>query len=116
MPAWRIAPPKRCFSRRAFPITSDRPARSAPSGQPSPFERQSVTVSKRPPISAASIPVATAAFSSRAPSRWKRRSSSSASACSSPISSSGQTRPPLALCVFSIETTRVRGEWIAGTR
>ena len=64
--------------RRAFPITSDWPARIAPSGQPRPFERQSVTVSKRLPISAASIPVATAALSSRAPSRWKRRSSSSA--------------------------------------
>ena len=57
-PAWRMAPPKRCFMRRAFPITSIAPARMAPSGQPSPFERQSVTASKRPPISAASIPVA----------------------------------------------------------
>ena len=75
-----------------------------------------MTVSKREPISAASIPSATDAFSRRAPSRWKRRSSSSASACSSPISSSGQIRPPLALWVFSIQSRRVRGEWIAGTR
>ena len=45
IPACRIAPPKRNFCRQARSISSAEPARSAPSGQPSPFERQSVTVS-----------------------------------------------------------------------
>ena len=75
-----------------------------------------MTVSKRRPIVAASTPLATAAFSRRAPSRWKRRSSSPQSSRSASISSSGQTRPPEALWLFSTQTTRVRGEWIAGTR
>jgi hypothetical protein len=56
-----------------------------------------VTVSNREPIVAALSPLATAAFSSLAPSRWKRRSSSSQIARNSSISASGQTRPPEAL-------------------
>ena len=45
------------------------PAMTAPSGQPRPFERQSVTVSAWLPIRAAEMPVATDALASRAPSR-----------------------------------------------
>ena len=57
---------------RALAMSSREPARSAPSGQPSPFERQSVTVSNSRPDSAAGTPSATTALSSRAPSRWTR--------------------------------------------
>ena len=78
IPACRIAPPKRCFSTRARYISSAEPAISAPSRQPSPFERQSVTVSNGPAISAAVTPDATAAFISRAPSRCVRNLSSRA--------------------------------------
>src|SRR5215217_5960105 len=94
MPACRIAPPKRCFIRRAGTISSADPATTAPSGHPRPFERQSVTVSKRRPYSAAATPVATDALSSRAPSRWTRMPSSRAVATSASTSSSGHTRPP----------------------
>ncbi len=111
MPAWRIAPPNRNLKRRAFFIRSADPATSAPSGQPSPLDRQSVTVSNWRPISAAGTPEATAAFISRAPSRWTLRPSSRLVATTAASSSSGQTRPPDALCVFSSETTRVAEKW-----
>ena len=99
IPACRIAPPKRCFSRHARSISSREPARSAPSGQPSPFERQSVTVSKRAAIAAGATPSATDALRSRAPSRCTASPSSRAVATTSSSSSSGQTRPPELLCV-----------------
>ena len=70
MPACRIAPPKRCFSRQARAISSLEPASKAPNGQPSPFERQSVTVSKRDAIWAGFTPCAVDALRRRAPSRW----------------------------------------------
>ena len=54
---------------RALDRDSREPASSAPSGQPRPFERQSVTVSKREAIVDGSTPSAVDAFSSRAPSR-----------------------------------------------
>ena len=107
MPAWRIAPPNRNLKRRAFFIRSAEPATSAPSGQPSPLDRQSVTVSKWRPISAAGTPEATAAFMSRAPSRWTLSPISRQVSVTATISSSGQTRPPDALWVFSSATTRV---------
>ena len=65
---------------RALDRRPPEPASSAPSGQPRPFERQSVTVSNRRPISAAETPVAIDAFRSRAPSRWVRRPRSRAAA------------------------------------
>ena len=68
IPACRMAPPKRNFWRHATSIRSAGPASTAPSGQPSPFERQSVTVSTRDPTSAGGTPSATAAFIIRAPS------------------------------------------------
>jgi hypothetical protein len=49
IPAWRIAPPKRCLKRRAFCMRSREPATRAPSGQPSPFDRQIETVSASRP-------------------------------------------------------------------
>ena len=97
---------------RARASARREPAISAPSGQPRPFERQSVTVSNGAPISAAGTPSATAAFSepravevharARARARSRRRARSS---------SSGQTVPPAVLCVFSSATTDVRGVW-----
>ena len=87
------------------------PATSAPSGQPRPFERQSVTVSKRRPISAAGTPSAVEALKIRAPSRCTASSSSRTTATTASISSRRQTRPPDELCVFSSETSRVRGSW-----
>src|SRR4029453_8973439 len=64
-----MAPPNWVLSPRAFPISSADPATSAPSGQPRPFERQIVTVSNCPAISAAGTPLATEALSKRQPSR-----------------------------------------------
>ena len=66
--ARRAPPPRRsrpAASRRRrgasratpAPSVSREPASSAPSGQPSPFERQSVTVSKRAAISAGATPL-----------------------------------------------------------
>ncbi len=106
IPACRIAPPKRCFSRHACSISSREPARRAPSGQPSPFERQSVTVSKRAAIAEGATPSATDALRSRAPSRCTASPSSRAVATTSSSASSGQTRPPELLCVFSSDEHR----------
>ncbi len=91
-------------------ISSAGPASSAPSGQPSPFERQSVTVSN----DAAEIcgrdaerdggvqePRAVE-MDARARARGPRSSTRSSS-------SSGQTRPPATLCVFS--STSTAGRW-----
>ena len=48
-----------------------------------------------------------AALTRRAPSRWTARSCSRQVATIASTSSSGQTRPPALLCVFSIATRRV---------
>ena len=82
------------IARRAFQASSDDVASRAPSGQPRPFERHSVTVSNRRPYSAAAMPVATDAFMSLAPSRCSFRSSSRAVVTTSSISSIRQQRPP----------------------
>ena len=81
----------------------------APSGQPRPFEKQIVTVSACAAIAAGFTPLATAALKRRAPSRWSESSSSRQVSAIASISASGQTRPPEALWVFSIATTRVVG-------
>ena len=83
-PRRRRSPPgasrRRSGASRPARAPSARASRRsrAPSGQPSPFERQSVTVSKSRPISAAGTPSATDAFAIRAPSRWTARPSSRA--------------------------------------
>jgi hypothetical protein len=105
----RLAPPKKCLPRRASCISSCEPAISAPSGQPRPFEKQSATVSNEPPMRALGTPHATAALTSRAPSRCTASSCSRHVATIASISSSGQTRPPELLCVFSTATMRVGG-------
>ena len=58
------------------------------------------------------MPEATAAFSSRAPSMWRRRPRSSANARISASRSSGQIAPPPRLVVFSIEMNAVRAAWV----
>ena len=68
-------------------------------------------MSKGAPSSRAGTPVATAAFSSRAPSRCSFSPSSRAVATTACSSSSGHTVPPALLCVFSSATTDVRGVW-----
>ena len=106
-----MAPPNWCLKRRARTMRSAEPATIAPSGQPSPFEKQIVTVSAWPAIADGSTPLATAALKSRAPSRCRLRSSSRQVSAIASTSASGQTRPPAALCVFSIATIRVVGTW-----
>ena len=69
MPTCRIAPPC-CFRKnRALAIKSADPAKIEPTGAPSPFEKQTLTVSKRAAYSASLTPLAKEAFHSRAPSR-----------------------------------------------
>ena len=88
-------------------MRSRDPAMTAPSGQPSPLERQSVTVSNSRPYSAAGVPLATAAFMSRAPSRCTESPCARASATTSWRCASGQTLPPPPLWVFSMQTSLV---------
>ena len=73
MPTWRIPPPNSLRSRRAWRMASDDPARAEPIGAPSPLEKQIETVSKWRAHSCASIPEATTAFISRAPSKCMAR-------------------------------------------
>ena len=72
MPDCRSAPPKRNLPSQARSIVSAGPARTAPNGQPSPFEKQIVTVSASSPQADGSMPAATEALKRRAPSRWTR--------------------------------------------
>ena len=84
-PAWRIAPP-RSASSATPPRCPPSPARQAPTGAPRPLVRSSQAVSNPPATSLASMPLATTAFISRAPSRCvagparRRRSSTARSA------------------------------------
>src|SRR4051794_6521785 len=109
MPAWRIAPPSICFQRHASAISSAEPARHAPTGAPRPFVKSTHALSKPRAHAAASTPPATAALSSRAPSRcarspWPRATSSTPSTCSS-----GHTRPPPMFVGCSTHTSRGLG-------
>ena len=52
IPAWRIAPPKRCLRRRAFAIRSREPATSAPERVAEPLGEAQLTVSNSRPYSA----------------------------------------------------------------
>ena len=68
-----------------------------------------MTVSNMPPSPNAGTPLATAAFASRAPSRWTAIPSSRAVSTVARSSSSGQTPPPALLWVSSSATTDTRG-------
>ena len=93
------------------------PATSAPSGQPSPFERQSATVSaSRPYVVGRRAARDRAAFMSRAPSRWTARPWRRCLGDDRATCSSGQTRPPPPLCVFSMQRTRRRRHVQVGGR
>ena len=99
IPACRIAPPKRCFSRQARSISSARAGEERAQRAAEPLreaERDRVEARRR--SRPASTPSATAALKRRAPSRWTREPRSSrAAATTASSSSSGQTRPPRAV-------------------
>ena len=106
-----MPPPSILRARCTRRITSREPHTSEPTGAPSPLERQNVTVSKGSAQTAAGVPVATTAFHRRAPSRCSA-SPCCFAACATSLSwSSGNTRPPARLCVFSTETIRVGAKW-----
>ena len=109
IPACRIAPPKRCLYRRASLISARSPARSAPTGHPSPLVRQRVTVSNPRACSWAGTPEATAAFISRAPSMWVRSLCRRATSTTARSRSSGHTVPPPRFAVCSTDTSRAGG-------
>ena len=81
---------------------------SRPAGSRAPSRSRAVTVSASRPYSAAGMPLATDALSSRAPSRWTARPSSRAVGDRRRSSSSGHTRPPALRCVCS-STTMLAG-------
>src|SRR5258708_1534168 len=90
-------------------MNSVEPARTAPTGAPRPLLRSIQIESKQPPKSAAGVPVATTALSSRAPSQWASSPSSWAGSVTACTCSSDQQLPPPRLDVCSIETRRAYG-------
>ena len=109
MPACRMAPPKRCLNTQASSMNPRDPARTAPTGAPSPLvrsiQRESTWAAKR----RAGVPVLTTAFISRAPSMWQARPNSRAAAQTASTSPMGQQAPPTMFAVCSMDTTRLRG-------
>ena len=85
------------------------PARTAPTGAPSPFVRSIHTLSNGRANALADVPVATTAFMRRAPSMWHASPAACPAAQTSSICARGQHTPPTMLAVCSIEITRVRG-------
>jgi len=78
--------------------------------------KQRLTVSKCAAQRGASMPVATTAFSRRAPSRCVRRPLCRAQPQIASTVSKGWILPPPRLCVFSIVTRRVREAWTSSGR
>ena len=111
MPAWRMAPPRRCFQRQAWPMKSREPHSTAPSGAPRPLVKSSQTESKPATISAGGMAAATQAFISRAPSMCVLQPCSRATATTALSCSSGQTAPPPILAVCSTSRRRCGGAW-----
>ena len=109
MPACRIAPPQRLRKRRASTTSLRGPQNALPTGAPRPFEKHTLTVSKGAQSVATSTPQATLAFQMRAPSRCVASPSDRARSATARACAAGHTRPPARLCVFSIETSDVRG-------
>ena len=97
---------------RPAPSALVDPASTAPSGQPSPFERQSVTVSKRPRSPPGCTPCATAAFSRRAPSRWTPRPALARRARRPPRARRAARRARPRCCACS-RATSTAGRWSA---
>ena len=75
-----------------------------------------MTVSAQSANSAREVPVATAAFHKRAPSRWTGRFASRATCERARSSASGVTAPPAPLWVFSRHTIDGSIAWIEGAR
>jgi hypothetical protein len=68
MPAWRKPPPICCLKRLARAMNSAEPTRHEPTGAPSAFEKQTLTVSKGAAYSASEMLVVAVACHRRAPS------------------------------------------------
>ena len=110
MPDWRIEPPSRCFQRQTSSMKSREPAIAAPTGAPSPLEKSIHAESQPEAMSRAEIPVATQAFSSRAPSIWVARPFDFAIPTTSSSADFFQIVPPPILAVCST-LTRICGGW-----
>ena len=78
IPAWRIAPPKRCFSRHARSISSCEPRAAHRAGSRAPSRDRASRCRTATAISEGSTPSAIEALRSRAPSRWTASPSSRA--------------------------------------
>ena len=87
------------------------PHTTLPIGQASPFDRHTVTESAAAASAAAGVSRATAALNSRAPSRCTPRPAARAAPVMAAICALSSARPELALCVFSMHSSRVRGQW-----
>ena len=97
-------------------MRSLEPQSSEPTGHASPFERQNETESAEAASSAAGVSLATSALKMRAPSRWTAAPAPCAIAASASILAAGRTWPPQLLCVFSRQSSAVRGVCRLGSR
>src|SRR4051812_2795846 len=108
-PAWRMPPPSLRRCTRASAITSAGPHNSEPTGAPSPFERQNITVSAPPMSALGAVPVAMAAFQMRAPSTCTRNPRSCARSTSVRISSAPVGAPDITMYEFSRVSIEIGG-------
>jgi len=108
-PAWRMPPPQRARNARASAITAAGPHNSEPTGAPSPFDRQNMTVSTGATRSRGAVPSAMAAFQMRAPSIWTGNPPDRAMSHSVTISGASIGAPDSAMYVFSITTSEGLG-------
>ena len=92
-------------------MNSREPASAAPTGAPSPLVKSIHAESKGAAHSRAATPLATTAFSRRAPSRWVARRWRRATSVTARTRDSGQIEPPPRLLVCSTHTRRLRGKW-----
>src|SRR3546814_319652 len=115
MPAWRMAPPKRCFRSQACSMTSAGPASTAPVGAPSPLVKSTQMVSTGAAQAEASTPDATTAVIRREPSVCTATPCVWAGSATASSGARGQTVPPAKLWVCSRHTSRVGGTyWLPG--
>ena len=115
-PDWRIPPPKRFRTLHPSSMSAREPASAAPTGQPSPFEKLTITVSAHAANSASVVPLAALAFQSRAPSRCTGSERARATSVIARSAGSGVIIPPAPLCVFSTHTRLGPGTCGDGTR
>ena len=92
-------------------MKSSEPTMTDPTGQLSPLDRQNVMESASRASSDAGASSATAALKMRAPSTCIGRSFSFATAATAATSDWERTPPPHRFCVFSMQTSAVRGAW-----